>query len=808
MASSQLVRPAVTVLPAFRVDTHFKEKEDTMLSRPYRLLTIVLVSLLTSVAAVHPGVFDARAFAAYTTGDLTYHKGPVMPNPTNYAVFWLPSGQSFEPTGNAFTNANFESLVAQYFQDICPSNYYNILSLYSTDPANSNATVKDGPIQNACTYGGSYVDATAYPHAGTTADPLKDSDIQAAIGRARAANPSWGTGTNVEYFVYVGYQVNECAGTSCTYPNPTPTSPSFCAYHTDRSSIVYAFMSVGICTPAASAPNDQTADRALKSTSHEQFEGVSDPDTTGGWFNGDTSHENGDQCTGYYGSADVNADGTNFILKGHKYRVQWEWVNGIGKDQGGGDFGTTGCAPSWCGTSVCQAAPTLSLSASPAAIPGNPGDDIQYTITYGNSSGTDGAYNTTVKVTLPTGLSYSGTTQGPAPGQVANVLTYNTGTLGVGGSGTIVLHATPASALPNGNSYTTTVDFAGQDQLNNALPTLSRSTSTSIVNSPPAWSPISDQSVDYHDPLSFGVTATDSDAGDTLTLSASGLPAGLNFTDSGNRTGTVSGTVTGTPGTYVVTFTVNDGHNPPVDAKMTISVTREETTLTYTGDTVIASGSNTAHLSARLLEDGNPAAPVAGRLVNFTLGTAPSTNTCSGTTEPSGVASCTINPVTVPLGPQTVTANFPDGDTYYLPASDSKSVMIFAFLASGSFALGDTTVAAGTNPVTWWSDSWVSLNSLSGGSAPDAFKGFADTLGAEPPTCGASWTADPGNSGGPPATSDIPSYMGVLVTTSATKAKKATTGTISKIVVVKTALGYAPSPGHAGTGTIVATYCK
>jgi hypothetical protein len=50
--------------------------------------------------------------------------------------------------------------------------------------------------------------------------------------------------------------------------------------------------------------------------------------------------------------------------------------------------------------------------------------------------------------------------------------------------------------------------------------------------------------------------------------------------------------------------------------------------------------------------------------------------------------------------------------------------------------------------------------------------------------------------------------MGVLVTTSATKAKKATTGTISKIVVVKTALGYAPSPGHAGTGTIVATYCK
>jgi hypothetical protein len=761
------------------------------------------------VAAVHPGAFDAPALAAYTTGDMTYHGGSVMPNPTNYVIFWLPGGQSFEPNGNAFTSTNFENLVAQYFGDICPSQYYNILTLYSTDPANGNKTVKDGPIQNACTYGGSYVDTTAYPHSGAadTSNALTDSDIQASIGRARAANPSWGTGTNVEYFVYVGYQINECNPSECTFPKVV-NGPAFCAYHTQSSGIVYAFMSVGICAPAASAPNDQTADRALKSTSHEQFEAVSDPSSPGAWYNGDQGHENGDQCTGYYGSADVNADGTNFIFNGHKYRIQWEWVNGIGSDQGGGDFGTTGCAPSWCGTSVCQATPTLSLSSSPAAIPGNPGDDIKYTIDYGDSSGTDGAYNTTVKVTLANDLTYAGTTQGPSPGQAGNVLTYNTGTIGVGGSGKIVLHATPSSALPNGNIYTTTAAFDGKDQLGNALTTVSRSTSTTIVNAPPTWSPISDQSVDYHDSLTFGVTANDSDAGDTLTLSASGLPAGLNFTDNGNRTGTVSGTVTDTPGTYPVTFTVNDGHNPDVVTTMKITVNREETTLTYTGDTVIAAGGNTAHLSAQLLEDGNAAAPIAGKLIKFTLGTAPNTNTCSGMTNPSGVASCTINPVTVPLGPQTVKAEFPDGDTYFLPSSDSKSVIVFAFLASGSFALGDNTVAAGANPVTWWSHSWGSVNSLSGGSASPAFKGFADTLGTEPPTCGASWSADPGNSDGPAAASDIPSYMGVLVTTSATKAQKLTTGTISMIVVVKTDPGYGPSPGHPGTGTVVATFCK
>jgi len=32
-------------------------------------------------------------------------------------------------------------------------------------------------------------------------------------------------------------------------------------------------------------------------------------------------------------------------------------------------------------------------------------------------------------------------------------------------------------------------------------------------------------------------------------------------------------------------------------------------------------------------------------------------------------------------------------------------------------------------------------------------------------------------------------------------------GNITQIVVVITAPGYAPNPGHPGTGTIIATYC-
>src|SRR5947209_716683 len=117
----------------------------TAIRRPLTLLTAFVLAIS---AVFHPGATPISALAAYTTGDMTYHGGHIMPNPTNYVVFWLPPGQSFEPPSNSFTSNQFESLVGQYFSDICPSQYYNILNQLSTDPANGNATVTDGPIQN------------------------------------------------------------------------------------------------------------------------------------------------------------------------------------------------------------------------------------------------------------------------------------------------------------------------------------------------------------------------------------------------------------------------------------------------------------------------------------------------------------------------------------------------------------------------------------------------------------------------------------------------------------------------------------
>ncbi len=177
----------------------------------------------------------------------------------------------------------------------------------------------------------------------------------------------------------------------------------------------------------------------------------------------------------------------------------------------------------------------------------------------------------------------------------------------------------------------------------------------------------------------------------------------------------------------------------------------------------------------------------------------------------SGNASCLLTFIGA-LGEQPLKAEFA-GDAYYLPSSDTgKKAIVFAFPSRGAFTLGDATVAASTptTRVTWWDDAWWRLNSLSGGTAPDSFKGFAGTVAALPSTspasaCGTTFRTLPGNS--PPPTSGVPSYMGVLVATRVTKTGNGINGNWSRIVVVRTDAGYAPTPGRAGTGTIVATFC-
>jgi hypothetical protein len=138
-------------------------------------------------------------------------------------------------------------------------------------------------------------------------------------------------------------------------------------------------------------------------------------------------------------------------------------------------------------------------------------------------------------------------------------------------------------------------------------------------------------------------------------------------------------------------------------------------------------------------------------------------------------------------------------------ATSSSSTVNFPPLtvAGGSFVIGNLNAAIGTN-VTFWGAQWWKLNGLSGGSAPAAFKGFEDTPPS--PTCGQNWSTDPGNSTPPPA-GPLPAYMVIIVSSSVSKSGSMISGDTQHLVIVKTNPGYAPNPGHAGTGTVIAQVC-
>ena len=134
--------------------------------------------------------------------------------------------------------------------------------------------------------------------------------------------------------------------------------------------------------------------------------------------------------------------------------------------------------------------------------------------------------------------------------------------------------------------------------------------------------------------------------------------------------------------------------------------------------------------------------------------------------------------------------------------TDSEDTLVFAFApGGGAFVIGDQSA---TGSVTFWGSQWSKKNGLSGGPAPSSFKGFA--LNPTVPSCGTPWSTDPGNSA-PPPPPPLPAFMGVIVTSSASKSGQQISGNTVRIVVVRTDPGYNAQPSTPGTGTVVAQVC-
>lgn len=254
-----------------------------------------------------------------------YHQGQVMHSLTAYLIFWLPKGQTLEPGGS---DKRYESLMSQFFNDVGGTPYYDVLTQYWDT---------QGPISDGVSLGGTYVDTTPYPHAGTQNDPLLDTDVQDAVTRAITAN-KWSGGMGAEFFVFTGYNVESCNhshdGPSCTF---APGGETFCGYHSGyqdnatQEMRIFAYVSdVAACarlttTGEYPSPNgDPYADSEMSIVAHELFEAVSDP-LGDGWYGADQgTSEIGDLCYTEFGT--IRADGSNVTLNhGHRYIVQAQW---------------------------------------------------------------------------------------------------------------------------------------------------------------------------------------------------------------------------------------------------------------------------------------------------------------------------------------------------------------------------------------------------------------------------------------------------------------------------------------------------
>ena len=382
------------------------------------------------------------------------------------------------------------------------------------------------------------------------------------------------------------------------------------------------------------------------------------------------------------------------------------------------------------------------------------------------------------------------------------------------GSGEASCSLTPGQ-MP-GSGYTIVAEFAGDGQYNSS----SDSKPFTINKEQSTLTYTGATTSDYHDVFTASAILREDSSGPllagrsvTFTLGVGDMCSAIT-NGAGEASCPIKPTQVG-PLNIVASF-AGDAFYLPSGATKPFAVTPEETTMTYTGPTLILAGSGGATLTATMVEDGandndgdgGSSAPFPAQVVTLSIGT----QSCLGTTDAAGNVSCTIPSVTVPLGPETVGASFA-GDAYYAASSAQKQAIVFAFPPYGAFALGDKTVAAATpsTSVTWYWDTWRQPNVLSGGGAPDAFQGFINTITlptTSPPTqCGSNWTTPSYYTAAQAPLHSIPSYMGTIVTSSVKRVGDTLSGNTVGIVIVKTDPGAYKNPPLRGTGTIVATFC-
>jgi hypothetical protein len=298
----------------------------------------------------------------------------------------------------------------------------------------------------------------------------------------------------------------------------------------------------------------------------------------------------------------------------------------------------------------------------------------------------------------PTAITYTGATtaNNGSPITLSGTLTTNgtalsgetvTLTLGSGGTAQTCSATTNASGSASCviasvsqtvGSVPVTASFAGNTYY------LASTTSSNVTVSPPPPVPttlkVNAATGEYNVATAVSGVLTNSTtaapiSGESVTFKLNGSQTCSGIT---NSTGTASCYITPgeTPGTYPLTgtFAGDTTVSPNLlssSGSSTFVVTPDPTAIVYTGATTAVNG-EPATLSGTLTVFGNP---LAAQTVTFTLGTGKTVQTCSGTTNASGSATCIIASVTQSNGSVPVTTSFA-GTAYYLPSSASSTLIV------------------------------------------------------------------------------------------------------------------------------------
>lgn len=326
-----------------------------------------------------------------------------------------------------------------------------------------------------------------------------------------------------------------------------------------------------------------------------------------------------------------------------------------------------------------------------AACPGGPNESTQWTL-----AGSQPCVGSTLALTPPT--------QTQTVGSPATVQATLQNSCGTALQGAVINFAVPSG--PNaGRTGTGTTDANGVATFTYTGTTPGTDTVSSSTTNPAGtitsntvsvvWQKTSSQLVitggatgsDFNDPATVAAVLSDGNgplAGRTVTFALNGAET-CSATTNASGAASCSLTPHEAAGSYPLTASfAGDATHNPTSASSTFTVTHEETTLAYTGPTKTADGQPIT-LSGVLKEDGTT--PIAGRTVTFTLGSGPTSQSCSGTTNAAGSASCTIASVNQPgsLTSIPVTAVFA-GDAFYQPASASATLKLL-FMTGRAYGL-------------------------------------------------------------------------------------------------------------------------